>query len=126
MDFRLNEKRNLNSSLLERMRSEGQVSFSKTHLFLMREASEDYVYSHKPPNGSRQLELDLWKGYVGDDSPFDKTIAYHWKEANTHSSFSAFVKFRSIRCSPWIIVTFIAVIVVLGILSGVVASAVFD
>ena len=46
----------------------------------MREASDDYVYSHKPPNGSRQLEADLWKSYVGDNYSFDKMIAYHWKE----------------------------------------------
>jgi len=124
VDFRLNEKRNLDSSLLERMRSEGEVRFSKTHLFLMRDASDDYVYSHKPPNGSRQLELDLWTGYVGDNSSLDKTIAYHWKEANTHSSFSAFVKFRFMRCSWRTIVTFIVVIFTLGILSGFVANAV--
>ena len=124
-DFRLNEKRNLNSSLLERMRSEGGITFTKTHLFLMREASDDYVYSHKPPNGSRQLETDLWKGYVGDDYSFDKIIAYHWKETNAHDNFSAFVKFRFIRCNPRTIVTFIVIIIILGILSGLVANSLF-
>ena len=122
VDFRLNEKRNLNSSLLERIRLEGEVSFNKTHLFLMREASDDYVHSHKPPNGSRQLEVDLWKGYMGDDSSFDKIIAYHWKETNIHNSLSAFVKFRYIRCNPLTIATFIVIIIILGILSGLVAN----
>ena len=125
VDFRLNEKRNLNTSLLERIRSEGEVSFNKTHLFLMREASDDYVYSHKPPGGSRQLEVNLWKGYIGDDYSFDKIIAYHWKETSTHNSFSAFVKFRFIRCSPLTIATFIVIIVILGILSGFVANFLF-
>ncbi len=122
VDFRLNEKRNLNSSLLERMRSEGEVSFTKTHLFLMREASDDYIYSHKPPNGSRQLELDLWRGYIGSDYSFDNIIAYHWKETNTHDSFSAFVKFRFIHCNPLTIATFIIIIIILGILAGLVAN----
>lgn len=125
VDFRLNEKRNLNSSLLERMRLEGEVSFIKTHLFLMREASDDYVYSHKPPHSSRQLEADLWKGYIGADYSFDKMIAYHWKETNTHNSFSAFVKFRYIRCNPLTIATFIIIIIILGFLSGLAANFVF-
>lgn len=122
VDFRLNEKRNLNGSLLERIRLEGEVSFSKTHLFLMREASDDYVHSHKPPNGSRQLEVDLWKGYIGDDYSFHKIIAYHWKETSTHNSFSAFVKFRYIRCNPLTIATVIGIIIILGILSSLVAN----
>jgi len=122
VDFRINEKRNLNGSLLERIHSEGEVSFNKTHLFLMREASDDYVYSHKPPNASRQLEVDLWKGYIGGDYPFDNMIAYHWKETDTHHSFSAFAKFRYIRCNPFTIATFIIIIVILGILSSLVAN----
>lgn len=126
VDFRLNEKRNLNSSLLERIRSEGEVSFTKTHLFLMREASDDYVYSHKPPNGSRQLESDLWKGYIGGDYSFDNIMAYHWKETNPHDSFSAFIKFRFIRCNPLTIATFIVIIIILGFLSGLAANFVLS
>jgi len=126
VDFRLNEKRNLNRSLLEMIRSDGETNFNKTHLFLMREASDDYVYSHKPPSGSRQLEVDLWKGYVGDDYSFDKIIAYHWKETNTHNSFSAFVKFRYIRCNPLTIAAFIIIIIILGFLSGLAANILFS
>ncbi len=122
VDFGINEKRNLNGSLLERIHSEGEVSFSKTHLFLMREASDDYVYSHKPPDGSRQLEADLWKSYIGGDYPFDKMIAYHWKETDTHHSFSAFAKFRYIRCTPLTIAIFVAIIIILGFLSGLAAN----
>jgi hypothetical protein len=126
VDFRINEKRNLNGSLLERIHSEGEVSFNKTHLFLMREASDDYVYSHKPPNASRQLEADLWKGYISGDYPFDKMIAYHWKETDTHHSFSAFAKFRYIRCTSKTITIFIVIIIVLGFVSGLVANFIFS
>ena len=122
VDFRINEKRNLNSSLLERIHSEGEVRFSKTHLFLMREASDDYVYSHKPPDGSRQLEAALWKSYVGGSHPFDKMIAYHWKETDMHYSFSAFVKFKYIRCTRLTIAIFIAIIIVLGFVSALAAN----
>ncbi len=126
VDFRINEKRNLNRSLSERIHSEGEISFNKTHLFLMREASDDYVYSHKPPDGSRQLEADLWKGYIGSDYSFDKIIAYHWKETDIHYSFNAFVKFRYLRSNPLTIATFIVIIIILGIFSGVVANYLFS
>jgi len=121
-DFRVNEKRNLDDSLLRRMRSEGEVSFSKTHLFLMREANEDYVYSHRPPNSSRQLELDLWKGYVAKHYLTDRIIAYQWKETGKHDSFSAFIKFRFLRSNRLTIATFIAVVIGLGVLAGVLAN----
>jgi len=122
VDFRINEKRNLNSSLLERIHSDGEVNFSKTHLFLMREASDDYVHSHKPPHGSRRLEADLWKNYICGDRPFNKMIAYHWKETDTHHSFSAFAKFRYIYCTPTTISIFVVIIVALGFLSGFLAN----
>jgi len=122
VDFRINEKRNLNTSLLEKMHSEGEVSFNKTHLFLMRQASDDYVYSHKPPSGSRQLEMDLWEGYIDGAYSSDKVIAYHWKETDIHHSFSAFAKFRYMRCSPLTIATFIIIIIILGFLSGLAAN----
>ena len=88
----------------------------------MREANEDYIYSHRPPNNSRQLESDLWKEYIGNKYSFDNIVAYNWKETAKHNSFNAFVKFRSIRCNPVTIGTFIFVLIVLGILSGIIAN----
>ncbi len=126
VDFRVNEKRNLDDSLLQRMRSEGEVSFSKTHLFLMREANEDYIYSHKPPNSSRQLELDLWEGYAAKHYLTERIIAYQWKETDKHDSFSAFVKFRFLRSNRQTIAKFIAVVIGLGTLSGLIANYLFS
>lgn len=126
VDFRLNEKRNLNSTLLERMRSEGgDPSLAKTHFFLMREASDDYVFSHKPPTSSRRLEKDIWEEYVGDNHSFDRIIAYHWKEPSQHPSFSAFVKFRSLRCSRRTIAIFVLGVTILGIISSFIANLLF-
>jgi hypothetical protein len=117
IDFRVNEKRNLPSSLLETIHENGDVRFTKTHFFLMREASDDYVFSHKPPGG-RQLEKGIWKEYVGEDYSFEQVTAYHWKDATPHDSFSIFVKFRSFHSGIGTILIAIGAIILLGIISG--------
>ena len=117
IDFRVNEKRNLPSSLLETIHEDGNGRFTKTHFFLMREASDDYIFSHKPPGG-RQLEKDIWKEYVGENYSFEQVTAYHWKDAALHDSFSVFVKFRSFHSGLRTILIAISAIILLGIISG--------
>ena len=125
IDFRVNEKRNLPSSLLETVRQNGDVHFTKTHFFLMREASDDYVFSHKPPGG-RQLEKEIWKAYVGEDYFFEQITAYHWKEAAPHDSFNVFVKFRSFHSGLRTILIAIGAIVILGIISGFLGNLLYS
>ena len=125
IDFRVNEKRNLPSSLLETIRQNGDVGFTKTHFFLMREASDDYIFSHKPPGG-RQLEKDIWKTYVGEDYSFEQITAYHWKEAVSHDSFSVFAKFRSFHSGWRTILIAIGAIIFLGIISGFLGNLLYS
>lgn len=125
VDFRLNEKRNLPSSLLEAVRQNGEVRFTKTHFFLMREASDDYIFSHKPPAG-RQLEKDLWRSYIGDDYSFKQITAYHWKEIVLHDSFSIFVKFRSFHSGLRTILIAVVVIIILGTISSFLGNLLFS
>jgi len=125
IDFRVNENRNLPVSLRETIRQHGNIHFTKTHLFLMREASDDYVFSHKPPSG-RQLEKDTWKTYVGLDRPFEHITAYHWKDTAPHSSFSMFVKFRSFQSNMRTVLITVGVIVVVGIISGCLGNLLYS
>ena len=124
IDFRVNEKRNLPGSLLETIRENGEVVFTKTHFFLMREASDDYIFSHKPPGG-RQLEKDIWKTYVGEDYSFEQITAYHWKEAASHDSFSVFAKFRSFHSGWRTILIAVGVVILLGIIGGFIANLLY-
>ena len=91
----------------------------------MREASDDYVFSHKPPIG-RQLEKDVWKEYVGEDYSFEQVIAYHWKEAALHDSFSVFVKFRSFHSGVRTILIAIGAIILLGTVSGFLGNLLYS
>lgn len=125
VDFRVNEKRNLPGSLLETVRQNGDVQFTKTHFFLMREASDDYIFSHKPPGG-RQLERDIWKVYVGEDYSFEQITAYHWKETASPDSFSVFVKFRSFHSGPRTILIALGVVIALGVASGFLGNLLYS
>ncbi len=125
IDFHLNEKRNLPSSLLETIRQNGVVRFTKTHFFLMREASDDYVFSHKPPGG-RRLEEDIWKSYAGKDHSFKQITAYHWKESEPHDSFSVFVKFRSFHSSLRTILIAVGLIILLGVIGSFLGNLLYS
>jgi hypothetical protein len=125
IDFRVNEKRNLPRSLLETLSRYDTGRFKKTHFFLMREASDDYVFSHKPPGG-RQLEKDIWKDYVGSDYSFERITAYHWKEALPHDSFNVFVKFRAFHSNLVTILIAIGAIIILGTISGVLGNLLYS
>ena len=125
IDFRVNEKRNLPKSLLETVRENGGMHFTKTHFFLMREARDDYVFSDKPPRG-RQLEKDTWKAYVGEDYSFEQITAYHWKKSEPHDSFSVFSKFRSFHSNTRTVLIAVALIIILGIISGFMGNLVYS
>ena len=125
IDFRVNEKRNLPGSLLETIRQNGDVVFTKTHFFLMREASDDYIFSHKPAGG-RQLEKDIWKTYVGKEYSFEQITAYHWKEATSHDSFSVFAKFRSFHSGWRTILIAVGVVILLGTIGGFIANLLYS
>lgn len=125
IDFRVNEKRNLPSSLLETIRQNGDVSFTKTHFFLMREASDDFIFSHRPPGG-RQLEKDIWKTYVGKDYSFEQITAYHWKEADPHDSFSVFAKFRSFHSGLRTVLIAVGVVILIGAVGGFIANLLYS
>ena len=125
VDFRLNEKRNLPNSLLEIIRQEGEIRFSKTHFFLMREASDDYIFAHKSPRG-RQLEKDIWKAYVGEGYLFERITAYHWKDDQQHGNFSVFIKFRSFHCGLRTILIAIGLILLVGCLAGLLGNLLYS
>jgi hypothetical protein len=93
IDFRVNEKRNLDNSLLEEMHNSGEVFFNNVEYFVMREFKYDYVSSHQEMIRSRKLEADLWKPYVGNDCECGNIIAYHWKWDRV-PGFNAFVKYK--------------------------------
>lgn len=79
IDFRINEKRNLNESLAEKIKEDQFFHINKVHFLLMRNAQDDLIADHLKIN-CRVLEVDLWKDYVGQGYNVNNIIAYHWSE----------------------------------------------
>ncbi len=121
IDFRINEKRNLDRSLLEEMRNSGEVYFKAVDYFIMREFKYDYVSSHKEMVRSRRLEPDLWDSYVGDDCECSSTIAYHWTWKN-EVGFNAFVKYRFSESDKTNKIRFCIFLLAVGLIGGVLGS----
>ena len=117
IDFRVNEKRNLDRTLLEDMRNSGEVHFKRVDYFVMREFKYDYVSSHKEMIRSRRLEEDLWDSYVGDDCECGKTIAYHWSWDEI-PGFNAFVKYRFLTSDIKTKVRFCLFLLAVGLIGG--------
>ncbi len=121
VDFRLNEKRNLHSSLLHQIHKDGEVNFKLIHLFIMREADYDYIFSSGKLYRSRVLEKDFWTQYIGGNYSFKKIIAYQWMEADSEN-LCALVKFRFGRSNWRTIFSFLFWALLIAIVGGVIGS----
>jgi hypothetical protein len=80
IDFRVNEIRDLNLSLLEGINKK-LLKIEKLHFFFICSNDEEVVGNHQPFLSCRNLENYRWNNYV-DLPNTDKQIylAYHWKE----------------------------------------------
>ncbi len=97
IDFRVNEIRDLNQDLLERIRKEVILTISKQHFFFICSNEEEVIGNHQPFISCRNLENYRWDNYV--DFPEEKVnkyfnwlkpqrniyLAYHWKKINKES-----------------------------------------
>ncbi len=88
IDFRVNEIRNLNRSLIETMK--GQLNIVKYKFFYMCPSNEEILsLSHGDYKRCRYLENDIWAKYINisdNDIKLNKAItAYQWNlEGDTH------------------------------------------
>ena len=85
VDFRVNEIRDLNLSLLENINKK-LLKIEKLHFFFICSNDEEVVGNHQPFLSCRNLENYRWNNYV-DLPNTDKQIylAYHWKEKEKES-----------------------------------------
>jgi len=122
IDFRINERRNLDGSLKEAMQNSGEVYFKSVEYFVMRESRYDFVSSHANMYRSRKLEEDLWESYVGGDCKCDDILAYHWSWSGERG-FNAFVKFRIYTSDKRTRAKFFFFLVLVGLIGGILGTA---
>jgi hypothetical protein len=131
VDFRINESRNLDQTLLEDMDKDGLVEFKSIDFFVMRDFKYDFISANKDLHRSRWLEPNIWDEYVGKGCKCGETIAYHlkWQEEDLGPEvpgINAFVKFKCTTSNWVIIVRFIFILISIGFLGGLLGSLVFS
>lgn len=104
IDFRINDTRNLNVSLIEHINAHGHVHIALVHFFLMRSIKDEYIVSNQILNGVRQLEDETWSTYINQRQyVYKKSFAYHLKnkvsdqekeKSKYIEDFSGVIKFR--------------------------------
>ncbi len=129
IDFRVNEIRDLNHDLLERIREEVLLKIEKQHFFFICSNEEEIIGNHQPFSSCRNLESKKWDSYV-DFPNINKNnllfwketkkniyLAYHWKE-NNKESISTLIKTKYEK-NNWItIVKFISIVVLIELFSN--------
>jgi len=93
IDFRINEIREINNELLDKIYPIGNLfKFKKIHFFFMCCSREEYIFSHNPFISARQLEWKRWEEYVNKKNISNEDIlAYHWK-AKDENDYNALVQ----------------------------------
>lgn len=87
IDFRVNEIRDLNHDLIEKISDEVLLKIKKQHFFFICSNEEEVIGNHQPYISCRNLENYRWDNYVGltDKNKNNVYLAYHWKESDKES-----------------------------------------
>ena len=87
IDFRVNEIRDLDQSLLEEIQKNKKLKIGKQHFFFICSNEEEVIGSHQPHISCRNLENYRWNDYVGLADIKDQIfLAYHWKDKEIENS----------------------------------------
>jgi hypothetical protein len=135
LDVRVNESRWLTPDLNN---SHNLVKFKKIHFFLIIDQEYELGDHSKNYNTSRSLrEENIWKSYLslGDDVSIENSLGYHWRtnnitvspskksnnqgnEADSVETFSLLGRFSRIESSKFQILTFLAFLFFIGLISN--------
>lgn len=120
IDFRVNESRNLPSSI--KTKAAGDNIIKVVHFFLIRDADADFKISHVAYKRCRLLESGLWDNYISlNGKQNNPMMIYHWSEksaAKKIDHFAAFAKFSKKSISTPKILFLVLTIFFIGVLSG--------
>ncbi len=128
IDFKVNEKRNIN----EKVRAEIIVNHEElaklktVHFLLMEPSAYEVMSFDNYVMNCRELEKDLWDDYLGMSIDFSKghILAYHWRTQAEKECFNCLVKVNYSKTKPLTIVVYAIVVVALGIISSAGVTAV--
>lgn len=90
LDFRVNERREMNNKLLEVLETDERhfVEFNKFHFYYVGSSRKEKVEGTVNYDDCRLLDYATWSSYLSASAKIDKKfLCYHWKKAQTSTSF---------------------------------------
>lgn len=131
IDFRVNEARDLDRSLLELISKEQQFKIKKAHFFFVCSSNDEITGSHTPFLSCRSLEAYRWLKYFNDKVISDDQVmlAYHWKwddNKGERKDFNVLIKSRYERNNWATIGQYILGILIVGLAINLSSSFLFE
>ena len=131
LDFKINEKRNIDKNITARMEQKEEllVEFGQIHFLVMEPSSYDMVSYTQNQMSCRELEKDLWNEYLKVDleDKFGHVLAYHWKKKASDQSkisdFSCFAKINYQKMQMKTVFAYVLVVLGLGVAGSTIVSA---
>ena len=131
LDFKINEKRNIDKSITARMELQKEilVKFEQVHFLVMEPSSYDMISYTQNQMTCRELENNLWNEYLDVDleNKYGHILAYHWKEKAKEdkgiSDFSCFAKINYQKMQMQTVLAYVLVILGLGVIGSTIVSA---
>lgn len=123
IDIKVNKQRNMNRDCLREMKRKGfeLLSFQKIHLLVIEPANSDVDILGEDFLECRKLEEE-WKNYLHGEKLVEDMLAYHWKVSTKKEKplkeYGKTVKVTSASTSWKIILIYIAVVILIGIVTN--------
>lgn len=93
-EFLINRKRNIPEEVRV-LPNEKDFNLKLVNFFLLHEADDVLVQSHKVLSSLRRLETDIWQDYINDSAySFKNIFAYQWNDDADDNNFNALIKIR--------------------------------
>ena len=133
-DLRINELREIDGKVLERMKTDGFtiMAFDKVHVFYITETRETVVNGSSLKVDSRLLEKGHWEKYEPKNTLHNTHyVAHHWKrrrkdEEENIRSFSVFFSTQYPCLSWWRLFAYLSVVILLGWIGSMLSFDISD
>lgn len=113
IDFRINDKRSLNVSLLDE-KSQNFLALDKLHFFIIHDIDEELHFSSRKAKKVRLLENEDWRDYLGGlPGNNRKFCACHWS-CNPTDGWTVFLKLRYASANWFTLLRYFLYVVILA------------
>lgn len=133
LDFKINEKRNIDKSITAKMDLDEKVlvEFEQVHFLVMEPSSYDMISYTQNQMTCRELEKNLWNDYLSDYTPVElndkagHVLAYHWKAKKKDKKirdFSCFAKINYQKMQMKTVLAYVLVAIGIGVIGSTIVS----